>query len=239
MYDMIVLGATFAAAGIAQKYGKHCLVIEDGTRAGFEFFGALHFGKKSSGDLSRESLVLQEKLYGSADGVYGSERHIYPLLEGANVVFGAMVASVEKTGDHFSCRVLGVSGYLTYEAKQIVDTRCAEAFCGGKTYNLLIESKDTPAFPGVACEQIAGREHYVLFCAVPLSCSYPEAHQIAFQVMQQFSDGQRLILSADKFDYQVRSDYPKKRKGILHLPSKAYDTPVLAFEAGLRIREVL
>ena len=43
MYDVIVLGATFAAAGIAQQHKEKCLVIERRAQAGYEFFGALDF----------------------------------------------------------------------------------------------------------------------------------------------------------------------------------------------------
>ena len=39
MYDVIVLGATFAASGIARQYKERCLVIERRAQAGYEFFG--------------------------------------------------------------------------------------------------------------------------------------------------------------------------------------------------------
>jgi len=44
MYEVIVLGATFTAAGIAGKLGKNCLILESRPDAGYEFFGAFHFG---------------------------------------------------------------------------------------------------------------------------------------------------------------------------------------------------
>ena len=52
-------------------------------------------------------------------------------------------------------------------------------------------------------------------------------------VIRQFSESQRLILSADAFDYQVKPGYPKMVSDIWRLPSKAYETPDLAYEAGL------
>lgn len=239
MYDLIVLGATFAAAGIAQKFRKRCLIIERGTRAGYEFYGALNFGASTqTADLSSTALALEEKLYQSPDGVYGSERHIYPLLNAANVVFGASPVSIERNGNAFVCKVLGVSGFVTYEGKSVVDTRCHEWMCLSKHYNFLMESPCVPNFAGVCYRQIPARSHYVISCPVPLSCSYPEARMTAFQVMQQFSDSQRLILSADEFDYHVQSGYPEIQEGILYLPSKGYETPALAFDAGLHIEEV-
>ena len=47
-YEIIVLGATFTAAGIAQKYKEKCLIMERSTLAGYEFLSALNFGTEYS-----------------------------------------------------------------------------------------------------------------------------------------------------------------------------------------------
>ena len=54
--------------------------------------------------------------------------------------------------------------------------------------------------------------------------------------MTQFSETQKLLLSAWGFDFQVKADYPKIEDGILYLPSKMYADPLLAFGAGLEVR---
>ena len=43
-FDIIVLGATFAAVGLAQVLGDRCLIVEPGPQAGYEFFSALRPG---------------------------------------------------------------------------------------------------------------------------------------------------------------------------------------------------
>lgn len=206
MYDVIVLGATYAAAGIACRQKKNCLVLERRTQAGYEFFGTI-----------------------------GSESvpSIYPSLGEADVLFGTEVVSVEKTDEGFACMTHGVGGFRSYEAKKIVDTRCNAEMSIAKTYDLLIESKETPAFSGVCWEKTEDENRYVLRCPVPLSCGYVAARGIARNVIRGFSETQRLILSADEFDYQVKAGYPKTEGGILYLPSKAYEDPRLAFEAGM------
>jgi len=207
MYELIVLGATFAAAGIARQYGDKCLVIERRAMAGSEFFGALH--------------------------AIGEETDIHSRFEGCCPLFCTEVVSVEKTDQGFACLTHSVDGFRTYEAKQVVDTRCSTEMCCSKTYNLLIESVELPAFSNVRWKKAKGENRYILFCPVPLECNYSQAREVALDVIKQFSDAQRLILSADIFDYRVKPEYPKMENGIRYIPSKAYESPDLAYAAGL------
>lgn len=209
MYDVIVLGATFAAAGIAQQYKEKCLVIERRLQAGYEFFGALHLDVEESS--------------------------IYPYFKGCRTLFSTELISVEKTDDGFACVTHGAKGYCTYHAKQVIDTRCSDEMCLSKTFNLLIDSKETPVFSNVNCEKAKGENRYLLSCPVPLSYGYAEARAVAQNIITQFSETQQVILSAHEFDYRVKAGYPKTENGILYLPSKAYENPDLALEAGLDI----
>lgn len=236
MYEVIVFGATFAAAGIAKQYKEKCLVIERKTQAGYEFFGALHFGSGYAKEIKRkEALSLRQSLLQGNAGVYGGDRYVYPYFKAAHVLFGTEIVSIQKKEDGFLCVTHGVGGYASYEAKKIVDTRTNAAISDCKTYNFLMESQEEPSFLNVHYEKTGTERHYVIHCPVPLSCGYVEARKAAWKVIKQFSETQRLILSADEFDYQVKEGYPSVENGILHLPSKAYENPVLAFEAGLCI----
>lgn len=204
MYEIIVLGATFAAAGIAESCQKDCLVIERRAEAGYEFF-CPHFD---------------------------SDIEVYPHLQKANVLFGTDVVSVEQTENGFSCLTHSVEGFRTFEAKRVIDTRCNGQMCDGKTYDLLIESPVTPDFPGVACKYVGEEKHYILSVPVPLDWGYTQARAKALDLIRQFSGKQKLIYSAGEFNYQVKAGYPKEENGILYLPSKAYANPALAFHAG-------
>ena len=203
MYDVIVLGATYAAAGIAQQYKENCLVIERRLQGGYEFF-------------------LTE-----------CDVPLYEIFKGCDTIFSAEVVSVEKTEKGFLCLTHGVDGFRSYEAKVVIDTRCREEICLSKTYDLLMESPEIPDFPNA--EKGKGENRYILRCPVPLDCTYPQARAIVKEIVEQFGEAQKLILSADAFTYQVKSGYPKTENGILLLPSKVYATPILAYKAGQEV----
>lgn len=210
MYDVIVLGATFAAAGIAQQYKEKCLVIERRAQAGYEFFGALNFTVE--------------------------ETEIYAHFKSCDTLFCTELVSVEKNSDGFACVTHGVQGFYTYYAKRVIDTRCNAEMSLAKTYNLLIDSKEKPVFSNCCCEKTGGENRYIVFCPVPVSCGYAEARAVARSIIGQFSETQRLILSAYEFDYHIKKGYPKTQNGILYLPSKAYENPRLAVAAGLEVK---
>ena len=206
MYDVIVLGATFAAAGIAQQHKEKCLVIERRAQAGYEFFGALNFTVE--------------------------ETEIYAHFKSCHTLFCTELVSVEKTDDGFACVTHGVQGFYTHYARKVIDTRSNAEMSLSKTYNLLIDSKEELVFSNCHCEKTKGENRYIVCCPVPLSYGYAEARTAAQEIIHQFSETQRLIISAHEFDYRVKEDFPKIENGILYMPSKAYKNPTLAFEAG-------
>ncbi len=234
MYEVIVLGATFAAAGIAQQYKEKCLILEPSLQAGNEFFGALHFGLTCKNrPQNSEAQELWERF--SNNIIYENCREIYPYLQQVNVLFDVQLVSVQQTEQGFECVTYGVEGFNTHQAKRVIDTRSSEKVSSAKTFNLLIESKEAPAFPGIFWEATGIQDYYVLRLPIPLSYGYPEARAAAKKVIAEFAETQKLILSASVFDYQIMADYPKMIEGVRYLPSKAYDHPALAFEAGLEV----
>ncbi len=168
--------------------------------------------------------------------LYSCDAEIYPYLQEADVLFDTQIVDLKKTEKGFLCTTHGVEGFCAYEAKRVIDTRSNEKMSLSKTFNLLMESKETPAFPGVTIAKAGLEDHYVLRLPVALSCGYTDARAAAKKIVAQFSENQKLLLSAWGFDYQVKADYPKTEDGILYLPSKMYADPVLAFAAGLEVR---
>lgn len=236
MYETIVLGATFLAAGIAARQKKSCLILEESFRAGYEFFGALNYGTNYDAlPQEPEGKALYQQFFGQGVTAYMRNTYIYPILQAADVRFGTQVVSVEKEDDGFVCVTCGVDGFTSFRAKKVIDTRCNEEISCAKTYNLLVESGIKPRFPGIKRENTGIEDHYVLCCPVPLLCDYAQAREIAEKTIRQFSEGQRLILLADEFDYQVDGALTGEYNGIGRLPSKAYENPVSAFEAGLEV----
>lgn len=233
MYETIVLGATFLAAGIAAQQKKSCLIIEPTFQAGYEFFGALNFGSGYDAPKTQEGASLQQQFFNEGVTPYMRNTYIYPILQQSNVLFGTQVVAIEKQEEAFLCKVYSVDGCSSFLAKHIIDTRCNEALSFAKTYNLLVESDAAPQIAGVSVEETGVDRHYVLRCPVPLSYDYSQAKAVAEETVRQFSEGQKLILLADEFDYQVKQVLPDAVNGICILPSKAYKNPVCAFEAGL------
>ncbi len=192
MYEILVLGATFAAAGIARRYQERCLVLERRAQAGYEFFCA------------------------------EDDLQIYSYLKECCTVFCAEIVSVEKDGEGFVCMTHGVDGFRSYRAKRVVDTRCNAGMSHAKTFDLLIDDGNTRS---------------VMQCPVSLDCDFSKARAIAKKAIQELPKGKRLVLMADEFNYCVKAGYPKTVDGILYLPSKAYATPTLAFEAGWEVEK--
>lgn len=238
MYDVIVLGATFAAAGIAAALQEKCLVIEPRTQAGYEFFGALSFGTNcQKAPVRQAARDLQKALLPENGCPYGGDRLIYPYFEASHILFATRPVSTEQTEDGFLCTVHGVNGFCTYKAKTVVDTRSSDAISISKTYNLLIESEEPPALEGADIQPGGLDRHYLLSCPVPLSATFCDARSLAQKYIARFSETQKLILSANVFDYRVKPEFPKQSDGIHYLPSKLYEVPALAFEAGLAFAE--
>ena len=133
MYEILVLGATYAAAGIGHRYGEKCLILEQRQQAGYEFFG-------------REN-----------------DRELYVYLKECHTLFGVGILRVKQTERGFLCETYGVDGFRSYEAKRVVDTRCNEGMSGSKTYDLLIDCKGERKIiqcpVSLSCGYAEAREH--------------------------------------------------------------------------------
>jgi len=232
MYEVIVLGATFAAAGIASQYKEKCLVIERRAQAGYEFFGALHYGYKYGENIHKEAALSLQKKFKEEKSFLCRDSHIYPFFQECHTIFAVQLISVQKTDEGFLCTIHGSSGYTSFLGKKVIDTRCNSRISSYKTYNFLIESDIEPKFPHITFAKIGDKNRYVLFCPVPLLCNYSEARSIVFDIIKSFGKDQRLIILANEFDYCVQGEFPRKDGEILLFPSKSYGTPLLAFQAG-------
>ncbi len=232
MYDVIVLGATFSAAGIAQV-SENCLVLERRPQAGYEFISALNFGTDSDKELKSEEAKALQKIFKNRTSQFDISAPFYKLLEDKNVLLNTEIISVEKKDDYFVCITHGVSGYHTFEAKKIVDTRCNDSICNSKTYNILMDGDVSELSPDFNYEKVGFENNYVLRIPVSVDASYSEARKKAKDIIETLPETHRLVISADAFDYEVKKDYPKTENGIVYLPSKKFENPLLAFDKGV------
>lgn len=241
-YEVIVLGATFTAAGIAEKYGKKCLIVERSTEAGYEFFGALHFGQDyEQKPVTEEAKKLldvfakKKAFEGQRVCLYDCAPSLYKLLEGKNVLLNTEIISVEKAAENeFLCTVHGVKGYRTFKAKRVVDTRVHAFMYSEKTFNFSVDTKDGFCkMPGMLCEKWGFERNAVLRIPMEKEASYSEARKKVYEAVKHLPDGAKLLCVANVFDYAIDSDYSVPEDGVVYLPSKAYKNPVLAFDAGV------
>lgn len=242
IYEAIVLGATFTAAGIAAVMGKDCLLIERRPQAGYEFLNAIHFGYDYNKPLQTkeaEQLFDDFRHKGAfCDGrvcLFDCAGLFYQTLEDKNVLLNMELLSVTRKEDLFEVTAHGVSGYRTFFAKKIIDTRVSNGIIQEKTLNLLVKNldDDKATLPGSAEEQW-GRAGDVLV-KIPLEASedYIVARKKVKAFLKNMPSGFKVVCVADCFACKVVPDYPKLCDGISFLPSAAFQNPLLAFDRGV------
>ena len=102
-YEVIILGATFAAAGLIEKYKEKALILERRPQAGYEFFNAINFGSNYEKELkSNEAKLLFESF--KSKNIFADERicifdcayDFYKCLADKNVLLNMQIISIQK-----------------------------------------------------------------------------------------------------------------------------------------------
>lgn len=242
-YDVIVLGATFTAAGLLQVYKDKCLVLERRPQAGYEFFNAINFGTDYNKQLQtdaakalREKFIEKKAFNGERICLFDCAAPFYSLLKGKNVMLNMELVSIIPTPDRFSVTVHGVSGYRTYSAKTIIDTRVHQNMIAEKTLNLLVSSEncdllDLPS--SFKLEKWGYTTDVLIKCPVDVKANYLDARKAVADVIRILPEGCKAALVADMFDCRLKGSYPYKKDGITYIPSSSYSNPLLAFDAGV------
>ena len=106
--------------------------------------------------------------------------------------------------------------------------------CTSKTYNLLMDGVGKPDLPDWMQYEPWGLSHnYVLRCQIPMDAGYADSRKKAMRFLEDLPKEHKLLLLADEFDYTVEQNSSKTHDGVIYLPSKAYENPLLAFDAGV------
>lgn len=241
-YDTIILGATYLAAGIAEELQESCLIVERRPQAGYEFINALRFGPGYGEKLVSEKAKdlfkkFEEKgaFHGERICLFDCASCLYQMLENKNVLLNTEIVSVTKDGEGFRVQIHGVSGYRTFYAKRVIDTRVLPDMIHSKTLNLLINSKNHPSrILPYASEAKYGYPGDVLIkIPVRADAGYAEARKQVKQFLENMPAGYKATLVADCFDWAIKQSYPKLKDGIYYLPSARFLGPLSAFDAGV------
>lgn len=240
-YDVIVLGATFAAAGLAQVLGSRCLVLEAGPTAGTEFLGALHFGDDYAAplqsDAAKELREEFEQRGAFSDGricLLDCAAPFYRRWQEKELLLNTAVAGIEKNAEGFAVLSHGTAGFRRWQAACIIDTRAARQDIVCKTFNALIAGREGNAAPpqGISVQRWGYEGDWVLQCPVAADADPAAARAVLEAQLEQLAQ-HRLLMIAEDFACTVSAAGPYLREGIVQLPSCAYRNPLLAFDAGV------
>ena len=248
-YKIIVIGATFAAAGIVSACGDDCLVLERRPQAGYEVFNAINFGHSYETQL--KSLQAKQMYQDfSQKGAFSGERIclfpcaevLYRLLENKNVLLNMDILSVVRENGIFTVTACGVSGCRTFTADRVVDTRVHPNMVREKSLNLIINTDREGLLPpaGVSDEKWGHPGDLLVKLPVSREWDYLQARKAVLDYVSTLPEAFRVVFVADCFCWTVDGTFPEEKDGICYLPSVWFANPLVALDEGVCFaREVL
>ncbi len=250
MYDSVILGATFAAAGLLSG-GGNCLVIEPGPQAGAEFLGALHFGcgydalfKTPEAQALYEGFCEKGAVFEGRGCLFPCAPLLYSCFLNRDVLLSANIVDIGKTDGGFSVTIHTVKGFRVIHTKNIIDTRCGRDNVLKKAFHAWIRPKDgKSSVPGQfqnltdgvqAVEPLFGdyENSFILKLEMSECCTYDDARRELGSVLTHQLPGFRLGLSADCFAFTPKKTGVFERGGVVQMPSCGFKNPLLAYDAG-------
>lgn len=239
-FDVIVLGATFLGAGIAEALGDRCLIVERRPQAGYEFINSLKFGhgyEKALKTQAAKALLknFEQNIAFTGDRVclFECAPHFYSLLLDKNVLLNTEIISVERSGDAFTVTTHGVSGYRVHKAKTVIDTRSLPDAATEKHLNFIVNTdKDIKLPDGLDTEKFGYECDTVVKCKVDLNDCYQVARKKVFDIATTL-EGFKVAMVADEFEYSFKDNNKSTSDGITLLPSQSFENPLLAYDAGV------
>ena len=247
-YNKVILGATFAAAGLLAKTDRDCLVIEPNSLAGHEFLGALEFGTGFDEPLSTAEAAAFYQQFQEKGAVRRGKGCLFDCasllnakLLNKNVLLNTTVVDISPEAEGFCVTTHGVKGFRTFRATKIINTLCEEGNILKKSFHAWVRpaAKGAAAPDTVQIEPLFGafKNSYILKLPVEVSCTYPEARQRLSAVLKNELSGFRLGLSADYFAVTPKVTGVFETAGMVQMPSCGFQNPLLAFDAGVRFAE--
>lgn len=243
-YEVLVLGATFAAAGLAQVLGSRCLVVDRRAQPGWEFLGALNFGAGYDRPLACTAAQQLQQEWAQR-GCFAANGRINLLdcgaslcrrLEGAQVLLNSAIAAVEKAPEGFVVTTHGTAGFRRWTARRVIDTRCPAAKIVQKSYHALLHTETPELLQNMQLERWGDEGDFVLKCPVPPEASFAQARAALQAQLRQLPAGYRPVLTAGAFAC-VPDETPPEEDGVEYLISCNYANPLLAYDAGVRYGE--
>ena len=243
-YERVILGATFAAAGLVFNGGSNTLVIESKPQAGYEFIGALNFGTGYDEPLkTQEARALYEKFKQKgafADGkacLFDCASILYSYFLERDVLLCTNIVKIDQNNGIFRITVHGVKGFRTFYTKEIIDTRCNDDNILKKAFHAWIRpGKTAMQIPeNLEKELLFGifENTFILKLNIEKECTYPQARKKLDNLLKNELSGFKLGLSADCFAVTPKQSGVFKKEGMVQIPSCGFCNPLQAFDAGI------
>lgn len=247
--NTLIIGASAAGLGLADRLGEDCMVIDRGWSAGQEFCDAMRndpvpmtrelspYAADFRGELlRREILTADGRLHVLALGGVMSARY---LDTGCSLLLGASVTKIEQTDDGFKVGIFEVqNGRRTVMAHRIIDTtvhpfmNCTRVFslmlCGNAS---LAEGK----MDGAVLVRGRFEDEFTARFHVPRDSDIPAAEKIADTWLHAHPECKAASISL-KFAHIFAAPIDIVRHGVRHLVSDSFEDVIAAVNGGAECR---
>lgn len=242
-YDLIIIGATFEAFGIADSFKGTKLVIEEKAKPGYEFIDSFHNGtdydkepETKEGKEFKEFLDEKDmlgKIYVPEWAAYLSSwicRKNTPVLLMTNVL------KITEYDGGYRLTVFNTEGINEFYAKQVIDTRTKD-FCG-KTLGAAIYSGRFESFHEDM--KITGLTDTltVVEVDVPDDFTYAKGREKFYEIWKNRPEQYAGCLVAAVADIFFKKSPVKDRKisdNYTEVYSTYFANPLLAYDGGAKI----
>ena len=232
MFDAVVLGATFTAAGFLSAFEGNCAVIEKNTLCGYEFINALKKGvefketPKTKNGVNFYEMLEKRDVFESDFNLFDAVVPLYRTFENKSIMLGTRVCEIEKKEDVFEITVFNNSGFEKIYTKKIIDTRCKKEDVISKTLNAIVKTE-------LSLEESGISERKIYKCPLEIDDDFIVARE---KLKKELEKGMIADYIAPEFDVVTRENILEKGE-IIYIPSVSYKNPHLAFDAGCRLAE--
>ncbi|HBF14680.1 MAG TPA: hypothetical protein DDW30_03150 [Clostridiales bacterium] len=246
--NVLVIGTTALACGLALRLGADCTVADSGWSAGAEFADAM---VAEPIDLTKtrapRTAELTDELWERNILSRTGEVHC-PALAGAfakrfraagcRVLLGTRVLEIVRRENGFAVTLfLPREGRTELFAKRVINTLPQDFMTYRKTFSLMLAD----GIPSIGAEGSPRLRHgrfadeSILTFDVPRDCTLPEAEKIANAWLTENRaclGNARVAGPALAFGYRFETVVDTERDGVRYVPSAAYPDAVSAFEGG-------
>lgn len=242
-YDLVLIGSTFLAVGIAKGFKGKCLIIEPKGKPGYEFVDSFNMGsaynKKCVTKACKEfkehlkNHELFADLFVPEWTAFFSE---YICKNNIDILLFTNVLKIENFENGKKLTIYNSLGKGEITAERVIDTR-TNSFTY-KTLNAVVYGDEFYPFAGGMTETYHRDNVRIVEFRIPNGYDYPQARDLVYSLWasrpEKLKDT-RIAAVADIFF--EKSDIENTTIDFCHseMYSTYYENPILAFDKGVSI----